>query len=538
MALLRVDSVGSAGFLPDVESWQMEKNSWSDLRDVSLGENSIRPPYLTELYNVAGPEADLSKYLGIFSHKSFGAWWLVLCTRERVYVTRGGELYDVTPAGAQFNSNEEQRWIATSFNGFLILNNAVDEPHYWAITETDVLLPELTPLSQYPGSSPWPSGQSCAWIESFNSALFAGSIINNAGKFPYLVQFSDFAEPGTLPQAWEPRPENSAGSRDLADGQDEIISGKAFKDALIVRKEFSVYYFRFIGGQFVYQRKTISEKVSCLNKFCVENTDAFQIVVGESDIYVTEGTVHRSIVKNRIKNWFFDNLNTSRRDAVFVLHSTLKDEIWIMAPQGDSEYCNIALIWNYLENTFTTRTCNGFVAATEGEGITPEPWVPWSGLLTDWTDWQDLWGLDRTELDKRRLIFSQFIALEDSEVRNILIGQPLEPVSEVDELYIERMHIPFPRGDVMDWESIKQISYIAPKCRKAGVNFYMDIWLGTQEDIDSHIKWHGPKRWRPGKKGVFFDKSGRFVSIKARMPSDVNFRLTGYDIEYKLVSKR
>jgi hypothetical protein len=150
-----------------------------------------------------------------------------------------------------------------------------------------------------------------------------------------------------------------------------------------------------------------------------------------------------------------------------------------------------------------------------------------------------VWGLDRATLQKRRLLFSQATqGVSGSYTQTILLGDPATPQAEVDELYLERMHIPFPNGDRMDWESVKQVSYVAPKCRRANPEFYIDLWLGTQDDLDSPIRWHGPKRWRPGKKGVFFDKSGRFISLRARVPSDIDFRLTGYDIEYKLVSKR
>lgn len=150
-----------------------------------------------------------------------------------------------------------------------------------------------------------------------------------------------------------------------------------------------------------------------------------------------------------------------------------------------------------------------------------------------------VWGLDRAALQKRRLLFSQATqGVSGSYTQTVLLGDPTTPQAEVDELYLERMHIPFPNGDRMDWESVKQVSYVAPKCRRANPEFYIDLWLGTQDDLDSPIRWHGPKRWRPGKKGVFFDKSGRFISLRARVPSDIDFRLTGYDIEYKLVSKR
>lgn len=151
-----------------------------------------------------------------------------------------------------------------------------------------------------------------------------------------------------------------------------------------------------------------------------------------------------------------------------------------------------------------------------------------------------LWGLNQSEVNSRRLLFAQALpaALEGEFTRRVLVGETENASAEVDEILLERMHIPFPRGDVMDWESVKQISYVAPKCRKAGPDFYIDLWLGTQEDVDSPIRWHGPKRWKAGKKGVFFDKSGRFISLRARIPADMEFRLTGYDIEYKLVSKR
>lgn len=150
-----------------------------------------------------------------------------------------------------------------------------------------------------------------------------------------------------------------------------------------------------------------------------------------------------------------------------------------------------------------------------------------------------VWGLDRAALQKRRLLFSQAKqGISGTYTQTILLGDPTTPQAEVDELYLERMHIPFPNGDRMDWESVKQVSYVAPKCRRANPEFYIDLWLGTQDDLDSPIRWHGPKRWKPGKKGVFFDKSGRFISLRARVPSDIDFRLTGYDIEYKLTSKR
>lgn len=539
MSLLRIDNVGARGFQPDVEPWQLEVNSWTDLRDVSLSENSLRPPYLTqELLATAGLGID-NVFISTTLHKVGGAAFLVLCTTKKVYITRGQTLEDVTPIGFEFSADTDKRWQFSSFNGFLLLNNGRDEPYYWPLTGVSTAIAYLKPLSEYPGESPWEKGQSCEFIVGFNSQLFAGNIRNASGIYPYLVLFSDFAEPGTLPQQWYPTPANSAGSRDIAEGLDEIVGALPFKDQLLVRKENSVVSFTYRGGQFVYNRRTIAEDTSCLNRHCIANTKDFQVVIGSSDIYATTGGEHKSLAKNRVKNWFFDNINILGREKVFCIVHAEESEVWFFAPHGESQYCNIALIWNYLEDTFTTRSCDRYLSAVEGNGLLPDGFVSWGDLTETWGTWTALWGLPEEILRQNRLVFVQAKEiLEDNYTRRVLIGGGSNPVPEVDEIYLERMHIPFPRGERMDWESIKQISYIAPKCRKESPNFYIDIWLGVQDDIDSPIRWYGPKRWRPGRKNVFFDRSGRFISIRARLPADKDFRLTGYDIEYKLVSRR
>lgn len=386
MALLRVDNVGAAGFLPDMEHWQLDANAWTLVWDASFGENSALPPYLLDEFIRQDGKLEETIFLSIFAQIVSQTTWLILCTQQKVYATRGKELIDITPTGFQFAANTTERWQATSFNGFLVLNNNFDEPHYWPLDVTDEAVPRLRRLSDYPGSSPWPRGQSCKFIVGFNSALFAANITNASGNFPYLVIFSDFAEPGTLPQAWEPRPENSAGRRDLAEGMDEIVGGLPFKDYLFIRKRNSVVIFRYTGGQFVYQRKTTSEETSILNKHCVCNTDMFQFVVAENDMYITEGTAHQSVIKNRVKQWFFKNLNKAGLDKVFCLHHSIGTEIWVLAPQGDSRFCNMALIWNYTENTFTLRTCQNYLAGVETLGVLPSGFISWGDLVGSWAD--------------------------------------------------------------------------------------------------------------------------------------------------------
>ncbi|WP_417436426.1 hypothetical protein [Idiomarina abyssalis] len=538
MATLRVDAVGGAGFVPDVEPWQLPASAWTFLQDVSVSENSLREPlWLTE--TIADSDAvPADPFLNVFLHQSQGVFWYILCTARKVYVSRGRELIDITPAGKVFRATLQDRWQASSLNGFLILNNTWDEPHYWALeAEPGSEAPLLAPLSSYPGESPWTEGQSCEFIVGFNNSLFAGNLKNSSGTFPFLVAFSDFAEPGTLPQKWAAAPDNSAGRRDLAEGQDAIVGALPYKDVLFVRKRNSVYMFKFTGGQFVYQRVVQTDQVSLINRHCMVNTDRFQIAVGDNDIMVTQGQAHESVVHNKTKRWFFDNLNKARLDQVFCLHFSLENEIWILAPQGEAELVNVALIWNYVNNTFTTRSCRNVYGGTEGYGIDPKGFYSWLDLdPRTWLEWDDVWGLASAEINQKRLLLTQ--GQNAGQTRRVLVSGGEGREVDEPEAYLERMHIPFPRGEIMDWESRKQIASVTPKFSLVDPSFYMDIWLGTQDESGLPIKWHGPKRWVPGKKGVFFDKSGRFISLYARVSSGQKFRLTGYDIEYKLTSKR
>src|SRR6056297_1877604 len=170
MAVLRVDNVGAAGFQPDIENWQLPINSWTDLRDVSVSENSIRPNYLVQLLLEQAGVALEETYLSVFLHDLPTVTYLVLCTAKRVFVTRGQRLIDITPDGFEFSANTRKRWKADSFNGFLILNNTLDEPYYWPLIQLESTLPKLQPLSSYPGESPWPVAQTCEFIVGFNNS--------------------------------------------------------------------------------------------------------------------------------------------------------------------------------------------------------------------------------------------------------------------------------------------------------------------------------------------------------------------------------
>jgi hypothetical protein len=77
-------------------------------------------------------------------------------------------------------------------------------------------------------------------------------------------------------------------------------------------------------------------------------------------------------------------MNEEALTTSFVLFDSTANEVWFLTSHGESRFCNVALIWNYLEDTFTTKTCEHYIAGTMGEGILEEGFVSWEDAEGVW----------------------------------------------------------------------------------------------------------------------------------------------------------
>ena len=101
---------------------------------------------------------------------------------------------------------------------------------------------------------------------------------------------------------------------------------------------------------------------------CVAEFNGQLFVVDRNDVYVTSGSGQtRSVIDEKMKSYFFNNLNPAHYTNTFVVNNLAEDEIWVCYPtQTSTGACNEALIYNYLQDTWTIRDLPNSFAATNG----------------------------------------------------------------------------------------------------------------------------------------------------------------------------
>lgn len=580
MARHEVDLAGSAGLVTDVLPTKLDKNVWTTLRngvarDTSIGVSEFfsrlevfpRIPqqsddaltlyldFLEQTYEESEdwpfsfyPTTAAGVVLAVYSFIFGDQEIFIFCTQRRVYSQdQSGNIFDISPVDFDFNTNIDLGWSGLVFGGILVLNNGVDEPIFWAPNQTDNIATKVQWLSSAPGTDPWPVGWSCAALRGFKSALFALNITDDTGqRFPYLVKFSDFAEPGTLPTEWTATAENSAGDQDIADDFGNIVDALAFRDQLIVWKERSVYGFRFIGGNDVYKRYTISTETGLLARNCLVNTDSFQAAVTNDDLVACDGNTIQSLAHQRNRRGFFDDIDPQYYRRCFVFHNSPNHELWFFKPTVGNDFCNRILVFDYNNKTWVEKDTRGATGAVNSFRVVQEG-MTWEEMLEAWSDTGKQWAAPFLGETTERAMISIVEVVGENEQQETLYDSTLlvrgrnlfDGPGDFFSFQAERLSIPLPRGDKVDWASQKQVQYLIPKLEdlEIGEDFEMRCWMGFQREQNQEIKWKGPKVWRPGTERIFFHGSGRFISVKFEVDPGHAFQMSGYDLEYKLVSK-
>lgn len=540
MVKLRVDSVGGIGLVRDTAPWKIPAEAWTTVLNAECQNGSVSSGQTFRLLElgslIEGP------LMAVHSYLLGDNLYYILCGKDKVWSYIDGAVYDITPTGFSFGSLEDVGWSFVVFNGILIINNGLVEPHFWPITGNDGPGTKLKPLSE--SSADWPVGQSCVFIKAFNNALFAGNITRGSDHYPYLVQFSDFAEPGSLPAEWTARSTNSAGDFMLVENLDPIVDADIFKDFFIIFKERAVHGIRFIGGNDVYQRFQINTTSGLLARNCLAPTDNFLFALTNDDIVVTRGAEFESVADQKLREYIFKEIDAELYKRCFVQHNPAAKEIWVLIPKGGQEGA-LAFIWDYKNNAWFTRECSGFVSGTNAF-VESRDSEAWENLTEAWEDWGRTWIVPFLGEAAERLVFASRINKLDGSFTNAIAESQAGIINrDTRPAILERFWIPFPQGNRLDWESVKYVTEIWPKVDvskaeewEVGVD-KVGVWLAGEQDQGTPKNWKKVGEFDPlGKrKKVGARISGRFVSLRFEFPAKPGWVLTGYDIEFKIQSK-
>lgn len=241
MPRISVHNVGTLGVIKDLPPHVMPPEAWSDGRNARF---------------IDGQGAKIAGHTQVFSGSLHGPEFaMTLQTAAQIFwiyaslnkasVYEGGSHFDITRASGDYTTADGRDWNGGVLGGIPILNNGANIPQYW---------PSLNVATRLDNLPNWTVGAICKVMRPFRNFLIALNITESGVQKPHRVRWSSSADPGTVPQTWDPSdPTKDSGEFDLSDvNAGAIVEAFPLRDAFVIYKENSTWAMRFIGGQSIF----------------------------------------------------------------------------------------------------------------------------------------------------------------------------------------------------------------------------------------------------------------------------------------------
>ena len=408
-------------------------------------------------------------------------------------------------------------WTGTIYNGLPILCNGIDDPQCLATTGA----------SNFSDLTNWPASTTCKTIKAFGNYLMALNLTESGTNLPNKVRWGDTAEDFSYPSTWTAAATNDAGAVTIGDEADEIIDGLALKESFIIYKSNSTWIANYIGGNLVFSFQKLFNDTGILTRNCVAEFEGQHFVVTQGDIIIHNGVSKKSVATNTIKNHLFNDINSSYYQLTFVTHNVQKSEMWISYPSLGSQFCNKALIYNYVDNSFTFRDLPDIYHIGPGivdPGATSNTW---NSQTTTWTTVTGTYG-DRTFNPTERSIL--FAGTSDTKLYRGDFGQQFDNENFIST--VER------KGLTLDGNNntVKQVRKITPRVKGTGT---VNISVGSSMSPNGTYTFTQAQSFDPNSQNkVDCRSTGKFIAVRFQHTSNSEFELNGYDMEYEVLGER
>ena len=223
-----------------------------------------------------------------------------------------------------------------------------------------------------------------------------------------IVRTSDVASPGEVPTNWNPFAAGVSTADEFVLTATGVVQDMGeLQGNLYIYSNRSISVMRQTGNPQVPLAVTpITENYGAQTTEAVLEFDGKHFVIGSQDIYLFGGHPGsiQSVSDQRVRRFFFDNLNPLHNQRMFTLRYAQRDEIWICYPTTSSlrGECDQALIWNYRQNNWTIRELTSVVAGDVGP-------VPGGGLPTSTNSFTGSTGsLEELQAGEREVQSIQF----------------------------------------------------------------------------------------------------------------------------------
>ena len=352
-------------FTPDVPSNALGPTEYNNGLNVEADVRGMK--------KVNGDQAFLTAIPGnvIFvdgNYRDSATWVYIAATREgRWYMITATGITNITPgyganpsvalSGYNDDLNITTSWVGSVF----FINDTLRAPMYFRPTDTEIRLYDTSPDNFVWNYGTGVNATRAGFVRNFcapnvGNILIAGNLTEDLStgitvNYPTTVRWSQaFANTG-VPATWVPTLTN------IANEQEVPVRGPLV-DGFFLGGNFYVcsYWDTVVFSPIAYQSTTapifgvrlFNQGRGLLNNNCWANTDQNVYGIDSRDIWVFDGSNFNSLGNQKVRNYFFANLNPTYQDRLFMVNNTQKYQIEIYYPDLNSTgWCNKMLSWRY-----------------------------------------------------------------------------------------------------------------------------------------------------------------------------------------------
>lgn len=356
-------------FTPDVPSNALGPNEYNSGLNVETDVRGVKKIFGEQEILSAIPYTPIFMDGGFRSESSFV---YIVCTidvnKGYWYMITQSGITNITPGvggdpNAYLADYSEDVNITCSWVGnVFFINDTLRPPMYFLPTATEIYLYDSAPDYYVWNYDVGVSATRAGFMRNFCSPnvgniLIAGNLTKDytatstTVNYPTTVRWSQaFANTGA-PATWMPTLNN------VANEQEVPVRGPLI-DGFFLGGNFYVcsYWDTVVFSPIAYQNTTapifgvrlFNQGRGLFNNNCWTNTDTNVYGIDSRDIWVFDGSNFTSLGNQKVRNYFFANLNQTYSDRIFMVNNTQKYQIEIYYPDLNSTgWCNKMLSWRY-----------------------------------------------------------------------------------------------------------------------------------------------------------------------------------------------
>ena len=374
----------SMSFTPDVPSNALGPNEYNSGKNVEADVRTIKKIYGekeiasaitdTPIFVEGGFRSQTSWVYVVATRNSsnHGKWWMITSTGI-TNITPG---VGANPAAYISGYTEDISITFSSVGSVFFINDTVQNPMYFLPTANEITVTSDASWNYDIGVT----STRAAFVRNYCSPnvgniLISGNLTKVIGgteyNYPTTVRWSQaFANQG-YPATWEPTLSN------VANEQEVPVRGPLI-DGFFLGGNFYVcsYWDTVVFSPISYQNTTapifgvrlLNQGRGLFNNNCWTNTDSSVYGVDARDIWVFNGSEFASIGNQKVKDYFFGNLNPLYSQRIFMVNNTQKNQIELYYPDLTSTgWCNKMLSYRYdLQIWNAPKDIANAVMGTEG----------------------------------------------------------------------------------------------------------------------------------------------------------------------------